>query len=216
MENITKEDLEKMNEAAKDLFGVKEDLFANKEMTSEEYVEMMKNTQPKQAADYVEDKDRIEENGNVVKMTLPELFKMQLDDYKNRWIRARADYENLKKNSEKQYKTSFVDGQKALIENLLPFFDDFDRMIENGFDQVAFNIMVKELNDILKNNSIEIIAPKEGDKFNEDYHDAVMVVPISEKELDNCVKDTFVKGYKHNGNGKIIRYATVSVYKYSE
>lgn len=157
-----------------------------------------------------------QENPNVVKMSLYELLQTQLDDYKNRYIRAMADYDNLKKNSDKQYKGAFIDGQSSVVEFLLPFFDDFDRINKNGFDQVAFNIMVKELNEILNNNLIEIINPTSGEKFNEDYHDAVHIEYTNNKELDNCVANTIVKGYRHNGNGKIIRYATVSVYKYSE
>lgn len=179
--------------------------------------EEQKETQPKQITDYV-DESKVEDLGNgcqKVTMTVEELLKMQLDDYKNKYIRAIADYENLKKFSDKQYKGAFLDGQKSVIEYLLPFFDDFDRMKTNGFDQVAYNIMVKELDEILKNNCIETINPQEGEKFNEDFHDAVMVVPTDNKELDNHIANTLVKGYKHNSNGKIIRYATVAVYKYS-
>lgn len=230
MNNLTKEDIEKMNQAGKDLFGIDENLFTafgedikqeqekQDKSEQEEYVEMLKATQPKPITDYV-DESKIEDLGNgcqKVTMTLEEMLKMQLDDYKERYLRARADYDNLRKHSEKQYKGAFVDGQIAFIENLLPFLDDFDRIVDNGFDQVAFNIVVKELSEIMKNNLIEIINPQEGEKFNESYHDAVMIAPTNNKELDNCIKETLVKGYKHNGNKKIVRFATVSVYKYQE
>lgn len=230
MNNLTKEDIEKMNQAGKDLFGIDENLFTafdediEKEQEKqdkseqEEYVEMLKATQPKPITDYV-DESKIEDLGNgcqKITMTLEEMLKMQLDDYKNKYIRAIADYENLKKHSDKQYKGAYLNGQASFVTDMLPFLDDFDRMKENGYDKVAFNILVKELDDLMKMNLVETIKPNDGDKFNEDFHDAVMIVPTDKKELDNHVKETMVKGYKHNGTGKVIRYATVSVYKYQE
>lgn len=216
-EKLTKENVEKMNAAAEDLFGFKmfnEDLFNDgKEMSKEEYLEMLKKTQSKPASEYVEDKDRIEENGNVVKMTLPELLKMQLDDYKNRWIRSRADYENLQKRTDKEFKNGWQKGQNKFLEELLPFFDDFERMMNNELDYKGVTLVYNSLQNILKSNFISVIDPQDGDVFDETYHDAIMVVPTDDKNLDNHIKMTLTKGYKHND--EIIRYAAVSVYKYT-
>ena len=146
------------------------------------------------------------------KYTVLELLQNQLNDYKDLYLRASADYQNLKKQSEKKYASAFFSGQNSMVEVLLPFFDDFDRMIQNEIDYKGIEYVYRELTDILKSNNIEVIEAVEGDAFDESIHDAVMVVPASRPEQDNHVKMTLAKGYKHGD--KIIRYATVAVYKY--
>lgn len=160
-----------------------------------------------------EEKEKTEEkNPNVVEITLLEGLQMQLEEYKDLYLRASADYQNLKKQSEKKYASAFFSGQNSMVEVLLPFFDDFDRMIQNEIDYKGIEHVYKELGDILKANNIEVIEAQSGDIFDDTIHDAVMMVPTEDKELDNHVKMTLAKGYKHGE--KIIRYATVAVYKY--
>ena len=144
--------------------------------------------------------------------TLLELLQKQLNDYKDLYLRASADYQNLKKQSEKKYASAFFSGQNSMVEVLLPFFDDFDRMIQNEIDYKGIEHVYKELGGILKANNIEVIEAQPRDIFDDSIHDAVMMVPTEDKELDNHIKMTLVKGYKHGE--KIIRYATVAVYKY--
>ena len=160
-----------------------------------------------------EEKEKTEEkNPNVVEITLLEGLQMQLEEYKDLYLRASADYQNLKKQSEKKYASAFFSGQNSMVEVLLPFFDDFDRMVKNEIDYKGIEHVYKELGDILKANNIEVIEAQSGDIFDDAIHDAVMMVPTEDKELDNHIKMTLVKGYKHGE--KIIRYATVAVYKY--
>ena len=136
---------------------------------------------------------------------------MQLNEYKDLYLRASADYQNLKKQSEKRYASSFFSGQNNMIEILLPFFDDFERMVQNEPDYKGVDHVYRELQNILKENNIEVLDPKHGELFDDSIHDAVMVVPTEDESLDNHIKMTLAKGYKHGD--KIIRFATVGVYK---
>ena len=87
-------------------------------------------------------------------------------------------------------------------------------MIDYELDYKGVMYVYNSLKKIFDYNKIDIINPEDGDKFDSQFHDAIMVVPTMDKDLDNCVKDTLTKGYKHNDI--IIRYAGVSVYKYQE
>ena len=50
--------------------------------------------------------------------------------------------------------------------------------------------------------------------FNDEYDNAVVQIPTSDKELDNTVIEVSKKGYEYNG--KVIRYEDAIINKYSE
>lgn len=158
--------------------------------------------------------EKTEKNINVETYTALELLQFQANDYKDKYLRALADYHNLQKRTDKEFTNGWYRGQNKIIEELLPFFDDFDRMIEHELDIKGATIVKNSLVNILTCNNISVIDPKEGEVFNEQFHDAIMVENTDNKNLDNHIKMTLTKGYKHND--EVIRYAAVGVYKYSE
>jgi len=195
--NNEKIDLEKMNDVAKDLFGF--EVFDTNKDTKEEILG---------------EPDCAEEQPSKVEVTVLEALKMQVDDYKEKYLRALADYQNLMKRSDKEFSNGWYNGQNKLIEEFIPFFDDFERMMNNELDYKGAQIVCNSLKHIFRSNNISIIDPAESDVFDENFHNAIMVVPTIHKDLDNHIKAVFHKGYKHNDY--VIRYATVSVYKYQE
>lgn len=154
------------------------------------------------------------EDVNIEEKTVFEFLKEEVQKYKDLYIRALADYQNLRKRNDNEFSRGWNSGQNKIIEELLPFFDDFERMLDNEIDYKGATLVYSSLKNILNLNNISVISPKEGEIFQEDFHDAIMTVPTNDKNLDNHIKATFAKGYKHNDF--IIRYATVSVYKYTE
>ena len=155
-----------------------------------------------------------EESSYVAETSVLDNLNIQLEEYKDKYLRALADYQNLKKRSDNEYSNGFKNGQDNLIEEFIPFIDDFERMIDYELDYKGVMLVYDSLKNILDHNNIVVINPDDGDQFQEQLHNAIIVVPTIHKELDNCVKDVISKGYKHNGN--IVRYANVSVYKYQE
>jgi len=195
--NNEKIDLEKMNDVAKDLFGF--EVFDTNKDTKEEILG---------------EPDCAEEQPSKVEVTVLEALQMQVNDYKEKYLRALADYQNLMKRSDKEFSNGWYNGQNKLIEEFIPFFDDFERMMNNELDYKGAQIVCNSLKHIFRSNNISIIDPAESDVFDENFHNAIMVVPTIHKDLDNHIKAVFHKGYKHNDY--VIRYATVSVYKYQE
>ena len=195
--NNEKIDLEKMNDVAKDLFGF--EVFDTNKNTKEEILG---------------EPDCAEEQPSKVDITVIESLQTQVNDYKEKYFRALADYQNLIKRTENEYFKGFKDGQNKLIEEFLPFFDNYERMIDYELDYKGVMFVYNSLKNIFDCNNIIVINPEDGDNFDPQFHDAIMIVPTIDKDLDNCVKDTLTKGYKHNDI--IIRYAKVSVYKYQE
>lgn len=198
-------DNENMNEVVKDLSQrIAKDIFG---------VELS-DTNKNNKEEILGEPDCAKEQPSKVDVTVLETLRMQANDYKDKYLRALADYQNLMKRTENEYFKGFKDGQNKLIDEFLPFFDDYERMIDYELDYKGVMFVYNSLKNILDCNNISVINPEDGDNFDPQFHDAVMIVPTMDKDLDNCVKDTLSKGYKHNDI--IVRYAKVSVYKYQE
>jgi molecular chaperone GrpE len=126
------------------------------------------------------------------------------------WQRAQADYQNLKRESDRLRVESIQLANKNLIETLIPVFDNFALALKHLPSELADNTWVqgvtfihKQLQDILLNEGVEIINPL-GQEFNPHIHEAV----DSEGE-GNMITDVLQVGYSLNG--ALIRSARVKV-----
>lgn len=131
------------------------------------------------------------------------------------WQRAQADYQNLKKESEQFRRDSIKLSNKALIENLIPVFDNFaiatkhlpeDLQNNNWVQGIVY--IYKQLQDILITEGVEIINPM-GEIFDPNIHEAVETVEAEDSEKQNMIIDVLQVGYKLNG--VLIRSARVKV-----
>jgi nucleoside triphosphatase len=127
------------------------------------------------------------------------------------WKRCQADFENYKKN-QAQHQEEFRKYAKIdVIEQILPVVDNFEASLAHVPEKSQENKWVegivyikKQLEDVLKNNDIEEIVVKAGDKFNPEIHEAVG--GDGKKQI---VSKVLLKGYRLNG--RILRAAKVEV-----
>ncbi|MEY2986085.1 MAG: hypothetical protein RJB24_314 [Candidatus Parcubacteria bacterium] len=131
------------------------------------------------------------------------------------WQRAQADYQNLRKESEQFRIDSIKLSNKALIENLIPVFDNFaiatkhlpeDLQNNNWVQGIVY--IYKQLQDILITEGVEIINPM-GEIFDPNIHEAVETVEAEDSEKQNLIIEVLQVGYKLNGT--LIRSARVKV-----
>lgn len=108
-----------------------------------------------------------------------ELLEKKNQEYLAGWQRAKADYLNLKKESEKKYQDLIKFANAGLIMEILPVLDNFKLAIahipedQRGLDWVIGIMHIKkQLEDFLKNLGIEEIKTV-GEKFNPEFHEAV-------------------------------------------
>lgn len=118
-------------------------------------------------------------------------------------LRALADYQNLEKRIEKDRQRIMSLSKVQLVENLLPFIDDFERAIEHiqkdesvkdyyqGLSSVA-----QRLTQNLNQLGIYEIECKIGDVFDSHKHEAVGMVQIENDKLDNTIVQVVTKGYE--------------------
>lgn len=161
----------------------------------------------------VEKTSETAQNNETVQPELSETDKLKAEvaEYKDKWIRNVAEFDNYKKRNATIWKDAFLEGKKDTILKILPLGDNLETAINIITDEKSREgvvLLLKQFNDVLKNLGIEVINPT-GEQFNPDVAEAVMQVDGDEGEESGTVKTTFRKGYK--ADNKIIRYAQVSV-----
>ncbi|MBQ2897534.1 MAG: nucleotide exchange factor GrpE [Clostridia bacterium] len=137
----------------------------------------------------------------------------QLDEWKDKYVRLYADFDNYKKRTQKEMLGSYNNGLSAALEQLLPVVDNFDRAMaaidesdKSDFAQ-GVGMIYKQLTDMMKNFGVEPIVAL-GENFDPNFHDAVMHVD-DDKFGENEIVEEFVKGYMIKD--KVLRHSVVKV-----
>ncbi len=142
-----------------------------------------------------------------------EELKKQVEDFKDKWMRNVAEFDNYKKRNAKLWQDAFNEGIASVIVKILPVGDNLDWALSLGLDektQEGIERIRQKFNDTLSELEIEEINPI-GKPFDPNEAEAVMQVEGADGEESDTVKQVFQKGYRKKE--KIIRYAKVSVVK---
>ena len=135
------------------------------------------------------------------------------DEYKDKWMRNVAEFDNYKKRNAKIWQDAFNEGIASVILKILVVGDTLDRALSLGLDektQAGLAGIKRKFDETLNSLEIEEINPV-GEVFDPNIAEAVMQVEKGEEDTSDTVKQVFEKGYKLKD--KIIRYAKVSVVK---
>lgn len=140
-----------------------------------------------------------------------EALKAELATKNDQLLRTAAEFDNFKKRTERE-KTSIAEFAKAgLIKHLLPILDNIDRAAIADHDSADYikgiEMIIKQFESLVSNIGIEEIA-KVGDRFDPNFHEAVMHVE-DESLGENVIADILQKGYKIGDT--VIRAAMVKV-----
>ena len=133
-------------------------------------------------------------------------FKKKAEEYLNGWRRCQADFENYKKQQEKNKKDLIRYSAENILTQILPVLDNFqaavkhipERQKKESWIQGIMHIQ-KQLETILADNGVEEIQIKAGDDFNPEFCEAVMEKTASSKQQTvskNLVKEIILRGYK--------------------
>jgi len=138
-------------------------------------------------------------------------------EYLEGWQRERADFLNYKKEQEKINKELFQKFKEKLIKNFLIILDNFDLILKeenlkNLNEEIIKGLLLikSQFLDVLKKEGLKEIEVQEGDRFNPEIHEAVILEEKEGRKKDEII-EVLVKGYFLNG--KVIRPAKVKVGK---
>ncbi len=165
----------------------------------------------KKIEDSAKEKALIEENETLIKEN--EKLASEVNEYKDKWMRSVAEFDNYKKRNARLWQDAFNEGVTSSVLKIVSIGDDLEWALTMGLDEKTANgikNLIKKFTETLKAMDIEEINPV-GEVFDPNLAEAVMQVPAGEGEQPDVVKQVFQKGYKLKE--KIIRYAKVSVVK---
>ena len=135
-----------------------------------------------------------------------ESLKQQIEEFKNKYLRALADYQNLEKRVGDERFELMKMANKNLLIKILPFLDNLEKA-EIFVKDEGLKISKEHFLQILKEVGLEEINLLNKD-FDPNLAEAIDIVPGIE---DNKVVEVLRKGYMYEG--KIIRVVQVKVSK---
>ena len=149
---------------------------------------------------------------NAPELTPEEKAKAEAAEWKDKYIRLFAEFDNYKKRTLKEKAELILNGSEKTITSILPILDDFERAFaDKGEDAEAvregFKLIFKKLEKTLEGLGVKSIDTK-GKDFDVDYHEAIAMVPGAD-EMKGKVIDCVQTGYMLND--KVIRHAKVAV-----
>ncbi len=142
------------------------------------------------------------------------------EQYLNSLLRAKADLENYKKVSEREYQRYRNYVMSDMLLKLVSHYDDLNRalslleLIEGG-DSIAkgFKILVNNFEKILSDEGVKPMNC-EGEIFDPYKHEAMMVEECSDNNLpENTIMEELDKGYYYKD--KVLKPARVKILKKS-
>ena len=135
-----------------------------------------------------------------------------LKEKEERALRLQADFENFRRRTSKEKEELSAVIKQEILKDMLPLLDNFERaMAAETKDAEAFqrgvDMIYTQLQEVMKKNGLEPIET-EGQKFDPNFHQAVMRVQNDDLEDDDIAQE-LQKGYMVEG--RVIRPSMVQV-----
>jgi molecular chaperone GrpE len=136
------------------------------------------------------------------------------EEFYERLARLSADYDNMRKRTQREREDLRRYGHEALVKDLLPLLDNFDLAIKSLQDAPAstregVEMLSKQYLDILSHHGVHRFAST-GQPFDYNLHEAISMVE-NDEYADGTVLQEYRAGYKLHE--RLLRPAMVSVAK---
>lgn len=161
------------------------------------------------------DKAKKEPDTSVIDKKIEEL-STQVSDLDVKLRSALADYQNLKKELEKQHEMQTAIVKKRVFSDLIDIFTDLFFALEQLPQDLQDNPnihgithIMSKYQDLLRNHGVTEIVFKEGDDYNSELAEVLGIV--NHEEISGKVAQMIQPGYKIGD--VMIRPARVMIYK---
>lgn len=147
-------------------------------------------------------------------------LEAERDEYKDLLLRKAAEFENFRRQKEREMSALIKFADKNLIKQILPILDDLERIITNSEKFLAnhpdaklyvdgVKLVHQKLLKILETRQVKRMETL-GKKFDHNFHEALTQMPKADLEPDIIVEE-FEAGYTMHD--EVIRHAKVVVSK---
>jgi molecular chaperone GrpE len=114
-------------------------------------------------------------------------LRAERDDMRDRFMRALADAENIRKRGERDRREAEQYGGSKLARDLLPVYDNLKRALDHATDEQkegakalfdGVELTMKELTSVLGKHGVQQVVPAIGDRFDPQMHQAMFEAPV--------------------------------------
>jgi Molecular chaperone GrpE (heat shock protein) len=114
-------------------------------------------------------------------------LRAERDELKDRFVRALAETENVRKRADRDRREAEQYGGSKLARDMLPVYDNLARALESATEESrdaskalleGVELTMRELLNVFKKHGIEPIAPEVGDRFDPQLHQAMFEAPL--------------------------------------
>lgn len=144
-----------------------------------------------------------------------EQLSAELNEWKDRYLRLQADFDNARKRSLKEIENARTKAQEDFLSLLLPIIDQ----IELGIKASETSDNIESLREGLKlmhKNVVQAVGKMglqpieaQGQPFDSEFHEAIAQIPTDDPELKGKIMEEIRKGYLYKE--KVLRYAQVII-----
>ena len=144
-----------------------------------------------------------------------EAARAEAADYKDRWLRAQAEFQNFRKRIDRERGEMRLMAGADMIKQMLPVLDDFDRAFKavpsefRGHPWVdGFRLIERKFVQLLEQSGVTVIETV-GARFDPNFHESA-----ADEESDQphgTILEEYRKGYMLND--KVLRPAMVKIAK---
>lgn len=116
-----------------------------------------------------------------------EATRAERDDMRDRFMRALAETENVRKRGERDRREAEQYGGTRLARDLLPIYDNLKRAIDAVSDEMrdqsaalieGVDLTLRELTNVMTKHGVKPISPAIGDLFDPQVHQAMFEAPL--------------------------------------
>jgi molecular chaperone GrpE len=111
-----------------------------------------------------------------------EALRAERDELRDRFMRALAEAENIRKRGERDRREAEQYGGTRLARDLLPVFDNLNRALQAATDEQkaaaaalfeGVELTLRELTNVMTKHGVKPISPQVGDMFDPQNHEAM-------------------------------------------
>ncbi|MCL1826460.1 MAG: nucleotide exchange factor GrpE [Candidatus Cloacimonetes bacterium] len=156
--------------------------------------------------------DETNVNPDIVEKTL-EQAEIEIAEFKDKWLRTLAEFENYRKNSFKEKQDWLKYANEKIILDICEVLDNFERALSTKVTAKTIepftkgvNMIFQQLEGILKKNDV-IKLDASGKEFDPNFHEALAHTPsdLPENKIVAVIQNGYMIGEK------VIRPSRVAV-----
>lgn len=126
-----------------------------------------------------------------------EVLRTERDDMRDRFMRALADAENIRKRGERDRREAEQYGGTKLARDLLPVYDNLKRALDAaGEEQRAaakaliegIELTMRELISVMGKHGVEPIVPEIGERFDPQLHQAMFEAALPDTKSGDIIQ----------------------------